>query len=89
MDNKNYFIEKIGTKGRGEHVRVDVDFYSIDDLGNKESLFTNKFSEIEKRVELTKDLDHTKKYGSEKDNPSNLAANHQRKQQRQANVDWH
>ena len=28
LDGKNYFIEKVGTRGRGNHVRVDVNFYS-------------------------------------------------------------
>lgn len=37
LDGKQYFIKKIGTKGRGEHVRVDVDFYSINVDGEKES----------------------------------------------------
>jgi DNA repair exonuclease SbcCD ATPase subunit/DNA repair exonuclease SbcCD nuclease subunit len=50
LDNKNYFIEKIGTKGRGEHVRVDVDFYSIDDLGNKESLNGKERSETNDHI---------------------------------------
>jgi DNA repair exonuclease SbcCD ATPase subunit/DNA repair exonuclease SbcCD nuclease subunit len=38
LDGKNYFIEKTGSKGRGGHVRVDIDFYILDDLGQKESL---------------------------------------------------
>lgn len=38
LDGKNYFIEKQAQRGRGTHVRVDVDFYTIDDLGNVESL---------------------------------------------------
>lgn len=38
LDGKNYFIEKQAVRGRGAHVRVDVDFYTVDDLGNVESL---------------------------------------------------
>lgn len=38
LDGKNYFIQKRGQAMRGSHVRVDVDFYSINDLGEKESL---------------------------------------------------
>lgn len=38
LDGKNYFIEKQAIRGRGSHVRVDVDFYTVDDLGNIESL---------------------------------------------------
>jgi DNA repair exonuclease SbcCD ATPase subunit/DNA repair exonuclease SbcCD nuclease subunit len=38
LDGKDYFIEKTGTKGRGEHVRVDVNFYCIDENNDKVSL---------------------------------------------------
>jgi len=50
LDSKNYFIEKKGTKGRGNHVRVDVDFYSVDDLGNKESLNGKERSETNDHI---------------------------------------
>lgn len=50
LDGKNYFIEKKGTKGRGNHVRVDVDFYSVDDLGNKESLNGKERSETNDHI---------------------------------------
>jgi len=50
LDGKNYFIEKIATKGRGNHVRVDVDFYSIDDLGQKESLNGKERSETNDHI---------------------------------------
>lgn len=50
LDGKNYFIEKVGTKGRGNHVRVDVNFYSLDDLGNKESLNGKERSETNDHI---------------------------------------
>jgi DNA repair exonuclease SbcCD ATPase subunit/DNA repair exonuclease SbcCD nuclease subunit len=50
LDNKNYFIEKTGTKGRGEHVRVDVNFYSVDNLGNIESLNGKERSETNDHI---------------------------------------
>ena len=50
LDGRDYFIEKTGTKGRGEHVRVDVDFYCIDDLGNKESLNGKERSETNDHI---------------------------------------
>ena len=50
LDGRNYFIEKVGTKGRGNHVRVDVNFYSIDDLGNKESLNGKERSETNDHI---------------------------------------
>lgn len=50
LDGKNYFIEKVGTKGRGNHVRVDVNFYSVDDLGNKESLNGKERSETNDHI---------------------------------------
>ena len=50
LDGKNYFIEKIATKGRGNHVRVDVNFYSIDDLGQKESLNGKERSETNDHI---------------------------------------
>ena len=50
LDGKNYFIEKKGTKGRGSHVRVDVNFYSEDELGNKESLNGKERSETNDHI---------------------------------------
>ena len=50
LDGKDYFIEKIATKGRGNHVRVDVDFYTIDDLGQKESLNGKERSETNDHI---------------------------------------
>jgi len=50
LDGKDYFIEKTGTKGRGEHVRVDVDFYCIDDLGQKVSLNGKERSETNDHI---------------------------------------
>lgn len=38
LDDVIYIIEKQGIKGRGNHVRVNIDFYTIDDMGNQESL---------------------------------------------------
>jgi DNA repair exonuclease SbcCD ATPase subunit/predicted MPP superfamily phosphohydrolase len=38
INDTDYFIEKKGTKGRGNHVRVDIDFYSIDEYGQRKSL---------------------------------------------------
>ena len=50
LDGKSYFIEKTGTKGRGEHVRVDVDFYMIDEFGQKESLNGKERSETNDHI---------------------------------------
>jgi DNA repair exonuclease SbcCD ATPase subunit/DNA repair exonuclease SbcCD nuclease subunit len=46
LDNKDYFIKKRAVRGRGGHVRVDVDFYCIEDgvvesLNGKERSDTN------------------------------------------------
>jgi DNA repair exonuclease SbcCD ATPase subunit/DNA repair exonuclease SbcCD nuclease subunit len=38
LDGKDYFIEKKAHTIRGGHVRVEVDFYTFNDLGEKESL---------------------------------------------------
>ena len=38
LNGKNYFIERIGTTHKHGNVRVDVDFYYLDDVGNKVSL---------------------------------------------------
>ena len=50
LDDKIYTIEKTGTKGRGNHVRVDVDFYSVDSDGNKESLNGKERSETNDHI---------------------------------------
>lgn len=50
LDNKNYFIEKTGTKGRGDHVRVDVNFYSFDDTGQQISLNGKERSETNDHI---------------------------------------
>lgn len=50
LDGKNYFIEKYGKRGRGAHVRVDIDFYSVDELGNKESLNGKERSETNDQI---------------------------------------
>jgi len=50
LDGKNYFIEKSARRGRGNHVRVDVDFYIIDDLGQKESLNGKERSETNNNI---------------------------------------
>jgi DNA repair exonuclease SbcCD ATPase subunit len=50
LDGKNYFIEKKGVKGRGDHVRVTVNFYTLDDLGNEESLNGKERSETNKHI---------------------------------------
>ena len=50
LDGKNYFIEKIGTRGRGNHVRVDVNFYSVDDLGQVTSLNGKERSETNDHI---------------------------------------
>jgi len=50
LDNITYYIEKTGTKGRGNHVRVDVDFYTLDDLGNKTSLNGKERSETNDHI---------------------------------------
>jgi DNA repair exonuclease SbcCD ATPase subunit/DNA repair exonuclease SbcCD nuclease subunit len=50
LDGKNYFIEKVGTKGRGNHVRVDVNFYTVDDLGQEISLNGKERSETNDHI---------------------------------------
>ena len=50
LDNVNYYIEKTGTKGRGDHVRVDVDFYYLDDLNQKVSLNGKERSETNDHI---------------------------------------
>lgn len=50
LDGKNYFIEKKGVKGRGNHVRVDINFYILDELGNEESLNGKERSETNKNI---------------------------------------
>jgi DNA repair exonuclease SbcCD ATPase subunit/DNA repair exonuclease SbcCD nuclease subunit len=50
LDGKNFFIEKRGTKGRGNHVRVDINFYILDELGNEESLNGKERSETNKNI---------------------------------------
>lgn len=50
LDGKDYFIEKTGTKGRGNHVRVDVDFYTINEDGEKESLNGRERSETNDHI---------------------------------------
>jgi DNA repair exonuclease SbcCD ATPase subunit/DNA repair exonuclease SbcCD nuclease subunit len=50
LDDIIYVIEKTGTKGRGNHVRVDVDFYSIDSSGNQESLNGKERSETNDHI---------------------------------------
>ena len=50
LDGKDYFIEKTGTKGRGDHVRVDVNFYSIDELGQQVSLNGKERSETNDHI---------------------------------------
>jgi DNA repair exonuclease SbcCD ATPase subunit len=50
LDGKEYFIEKTGTKGRGEHVRVDVDFYYLDDTNQKVSMNGKERSETNDNI---------------------------------------
>ena len=50
LDGKDYYIEKRGTRGRGNHVRVDVNFYTIDDLGQQESLNGKERSETNDNI---------------------------------------
>ena len=38
IDNQNYYIERVAKKLRSGHVKVDVDFYTIDDIGEKISM---------------------------------------------------
>ncbi len=38
IDNQNYYIERVAKKLRSGHVKVDVDFYTIDDIGEKVSM---------------------------------------------------
>jgi DNA repair exonuclease SbcCD ATPase subunit len=50
LDGKDYFIEKIGTKIRGTHVRVDINFYTIDEFGQQESLNGKERSETNDNI---------------------------------------
>jgi len=50
LDGKEYFIEKSGTKGRGDHVRVDVDFYYVDDTNQKVSMNGKERSETNDHI---------------------------------------
>ena len=50
LDNINYYIERTGTKGRGEHVRINVDFYAINEFGQKESLNGKERSETNDNI---------------------------------------
>ena len=50
LDGKDYFIEKRGTRGRGNHVRVDVNFYTIDEFGQQESLNGKERSETNDNI---------------------------------------
>jgi DNA repair exonuclease SbcCD ATPase subunit len=50
LDNKHYFIEKRGKKGRNDHVRVDINFYSIDANGITESLNGKERSETNEQI---------------------------------------
>lgn len=45
LDGRDYFIEKTGTKTKGAHVRVDIDFYTVNELGQRESLNGKERSE--------------------------------------------
>lgn len=45
LDGRDYFIEKTGTKTKGAHVRIDIDFYTINELGQRESLNGKERSE--------------------------------------------
>ena len=38
VNGKDYYIERYGKKLKSGHVKVDVDFYTFDDIGQKESL---------------------------------------------------
>ena len=38
IDNQDYFIERVAKKQRKGNVKVDVDFYTIDDIGEKISM---------------------------------------------------
>ena len=50
LDGISYIIEKRGTKGRGNHVRVDVDFYSVDEFGQQTSLNGKERSETNDNI---------------------------------------
>jgi DNA repair exonuclease SbcCD ATPase subunit len=50
LDGKNYFIERTGTKGRADHVRVEVDFYYLEDNGDKVSLNGKERSETNDNI---------------------------------------
>ena len=38
IDGQDYFIERVAKKQRNGHVKVDVDFYTFDDVGDKVSM---------------------------------------------------
>ena len=38
IDGQDYYIERVAKKQRNGHVKVDVDFYTIDDIGEKVSM---------------------------------------------------
>ena len=38
IDGQNYFVERVAKKQRNNHVKVDVDFYTNDDTGEKVSM---------------------------------------------------
>ena len=38
IDGQNYFVERVAKKQRNNHVKVDVDFYTNDDAGEKVSM---------------------------------------------------
>ena len=38
IDGQDYYIERVARKQRNGHVKVDVDFYTIDDIGEKVSM---------------------------------------------------
>jgi len=50
LDGKNFYIEKKGVKGRGNHVRVEINFYTLDELGNEESFNGKERSETNKNI---------------------------------------
>jgi exonuclease SbcC len=50
LDDKRYFIEKRGKKGRNDHVRVDINFYAVDTNGITESLNGKERSETNEQI---------------------------------------
>jgi DNA repair exonuclease SbcCD ATPase subunit len=50
LDDKRYFIEKRAKKGRNDHVRVDINFYSVDVNGITESLNGKERSETNEQI---------------------------------------